>query len=824
MSSTRQLGDHTTNITKQGEKYEIRFFVLASDYDAYKYEYGDNTDAIFGFTGGTNSYCYEWQDEDFADHWLVTIRACNEDYDWGGTDDDPQIGNLRISEDDKGLLYTVQERMTTAQHEIFIANAKHFAIDLNVYHSGISANKAYVYKWEDRKVTPVNSQDWIVTFYAYDVNYDWNGGTLSIRHEVGQKAGRQYIYKYLVHEDDHESIMAGFAYGDDGFSWARASDDYLFAWEDRKLGSKKWSPTSRLGNWWVITLKVCNKDYDWGNTTTDEDPQMGVLKMSEDDKGILYTVQERMTNNEHNTFLAGVKAFAIDLNVYHSGISANTAYIYRWEDRKVTPVDEKDWIVTFHAYDVNYDWNGGTLEIRHENGQKAGRQYTYKYLIHENDHESAMAGFAYGQNGFSWARTSTDYLFAWEDRKLGSKKWSPTSRLGNWWVITLKVCNKDYDWGTIDNNNEKIDSYITRKRDARGMLISKVEYMTEAELTAFNDLQNPFNNEKLAIDANTWFETTAGHFYIYNWESRRVSAYDHDSNPATENKVYAVTLNACSALYDWSGQGLDIVTETGGEQGITFEKTIAFHSSHYSTYINSTTPAYGEVAPWARISGAYISNWKLRKSPLNALHDYWFLTYTAKVVFKQDNGGSGGTWTLGGNSKLDIISVSQYDYYFDPYLHACIKKANKDYKENDRKNVDGGDILEGAYIFAGKDGKWDSRRSPLDNFNDNKLLKLGTTEKANLYNLKIYKKVPKHSVTGVSISRITNKFNSFTGIMSRSQFLNGASVSRSALSGIGDLKAVSQSINVETDNQTGDMYVVIIRSAKSPPKGERWKK
>lgn len=74
MSSTRIVGNLQTSQVKEGYTYTLVYFVLDADKATYTPYYGlaGNT-APFGFPAGT--YIYEWEDEPYADHWLITIKA-----------------------------------------------------------------------------------------------------------------------------------------------------------------------------------------------------------------------------------------------------------------------------------------------------------------------------------------------------------------------------------------------------------------------------------------------------------------------------------------------------------------------------------------------------------------------------------------------------------------------------------------------------------------------------------------------------------------------------------------------------------------------------
>ena len=79
MSESRQLGNYTKKKNKNGRLYRIIYFVIDSEKSTYMADYADPANWVTE----EPSYVYYCDDQSVGDHWVITIDACNNGYNWG---------------------------------------------------------------------------------------------------------------------------------------------------------------------------------------------------------------------------------------------------------------------------------------------------------------------------------------------------------------------------------------------------------------------------------------------------------------------------------------------------------------------------------------------------------------------------------------------------------------------------------------------------------------------------------------------------------------------------------------------------------------------
>jgi hypothetical protein len=105
---TRQVGGLWEETTDKGTLYELTLFINAADVATYTPtpvgkspstgkggEDYPTTGALL-FPAGT--YIYQFTKRPMGDHWLFTVRACNDDYDWGTTPYTIALGNSLVNQ------------------------------------------------------------------------------------------------------------------------------------------------------------------------------------------------------------------------------------------------------------------------------------------------------------------------------------------------------------------------------------------------------------------------------------------------------------------------------------------------------------------------------------------------------------------------------------------------------------------------------------------------------------------------------------------------------------------------------------------------------
>lgn len=103
---TRQIGGLWEKTGDAGTLYELKLFINNADKATYTPSSAGKAPENEGQGGETyptalapllpaGTYIYEYEFKPIGDHWILTIWACNDDYDWG------KKGNVAVSQDSK---------------------------------------------------------------------------------------------------------------------------------------------------------------------------------------------------------------------------------------------------------------------------------------------------------------------------------------------------------------------------------------------------------------------------------------------------------------------------------------------------------------------------------------------------------------------------------------------------------------------------------------------------------------------------------------------------------------------------------------------------